>query len=416
MSSVKFKCVLVIVDGLGDLPVESLRGQTPLEAAYTPALDGLAAAGRYGLVDPISQGAKPNTHSGAGLLLGLEPAELQKLMRGPVEAEGAGRVLQAGEVALRANFAHVKSSFGGFTVQDRRAGRITEGAKELAAVLSHVDLGDGVVAEFQSTHQHRGVLVLSGEGLDPGVSDTDPGDEELPAPVLKCMSLSQAPAARRTAEKINLYLKLAHDLLQNHPVNIARSLAGNHPANGIITRGAGSRGVLHNVIRRQGLGAAVVSGCNTVCGLGRMFGFEVITNAAFTGGVDTDIAGKIQAALDALQRNDIAFVHFKAPDVCAHDRKPAAKRDFLERMDKALAPLVNQKIITALAADHSTDSNSGIHTAHPVPALFYSPDHGAGLVGMNFSERSCLNGSMNRQNSSDFLQKVLAAMKGQLDT
>jgi 2,3-bisphosphoglycerate-independent phosphoglycerate mutase len=146
-----------------------------------------------------------------------------------------------------------------------------------------------------------------------------------------------------------------------------------------------------------------------------MFGYEVISNPSFTGGVDTDIAGKIQAALDALQRHDLVFVHFKAPDVCAHDRRPAAKRDFLERMDRAMAPLMNRKIITALAADHSTDSNTGIHTEHPVPALFYSPDHGAGLVGMNFSERSCLSGSMNRQSGSDFLQKVLAAMKGQLD-
>ena len=414
MSNVRYKCVLFIVDGLGDLPVESLAGQTPLEAAYTPALDRLAAAGWYGLVDPIGQGAQPNTHSGAGLLLGLEPAELQKLMRGPVEAEGVGRVLKAGDVALRANFAQVKTSFGELVVLDRRAGRITEGARELAAVLRHVDLGDRVVAEFQSTHQHRGVLVLSGEGLDPGVSDTDPGDQELPAPVLECMALS--PAARKTAEKIKLYLRLANGLLQSHPVNIARSLAGKPPANGIITRGAGSREVLHNVIRQQGLSAAVVSGCNTVCGLGRMFGFEVISNPGFTGGVDTDIDGKIHAALDALQRNDMAFVHFKAPDVCAHDRQPAAKRDFLERMDMALTPLFNEKTIIALAADHSTDSNSGLHTAHPVPALIYSPDHRAGREDLNFSERSCLNGSMNRQNSSDFLQKVLAAMKGQLNT
>jgi 2,3-bisphosphoglycerate-independent phosphoglycerate mutase len=228
--------------------------------------------------------------------------------------------------------------------------------------------------------------------------------------------MSLSPAARKTAGKIDLYIKLAHGLLQNHPVNLARSLSGKPPANCIITRGAGSGGVLHNVLRRQGLSAAVISGCNTVCGLGRMFGYEVITHPAFTGGVDTDIAGKIQAALDALQRNDIAFIHFKAPDVCAHDRRPAAKRDFLERMDKALVPMLDKKIIIALAADHSTDSNTGMHTAHPVPALYYSPDHGAGLAGMNFSEHSCLNGTLQRQNSSDFLQKVLAAMKGQLDT
>ncbi len=404
---------MFIVDGLGDLPVESLDGQTPLEAAYTPALDRLAAAGWYGLVDPIGRGAKPSTHSGAGLLLGLEPAESQSLARGPVEAEGAGLVLQAGDVALRANFAHVQSSLGGLLVLDRRAGRINEGAKELAAALHHLDLGDGVTAEFQSTHQHRGVLVLSGEGLDAGVSDTDPGDEEVPAPLLRCNALS--PGGRKTADKINQYLKTANDLLQDHPVNRARRAAGKPPANGIITRGAGSRGLMHNVLLSQGLSAAVVSGCNTVCGLGRMFGFEVISNPGFTGGVNTDISGKIRAAVVALQRKDIVFVHFKAPDVCAHDRKPAAKRDFLERMDTALTPLFNEKIVIALAADHSTDSNSGLHTAHPVPALIHSHGHRAGHKDLNFSERACARGSMDRQNSSDFLQKVLAAMQGQLE-
>jgi 2,3-bisphosphoglycerate-independent phosphoglycerate mutase len=414
MPGVRYKCVFLIVDGLGDLPVESLRGQTPLEAAYTPALDRLAAAGRYGLVDPAGKGAKPSTHSGAALLLGLEPAEIQWLMRGPVEAEGAGRELQAGEVALRANFAHLKPSHDGFVVLDRRAGRITHGVRELAAVLSQLDLGDGVCAEFRSTHQHRGVLVLSGEGLDAGVSDTDPGDENMPAPVMRCQPFS--PVARKTAEKLNLYVKMANALLQDHPVNRTRSSAGKPLANGIITRGAGTRGVLHNVISQKGLSAAVVSGCNTVCGLGRMFGFEVITRAAFTGGVDTDLAGKIRAALDALQRNDISFVHFKAPDVCAHDRHPAAKREFLERMDTAMTTLFGQKILVALAADHSTDSNSGMHTAHPVPALLHFAYDRTERERVNFSERACQWGTMNRQSGSDFLQKVLAGMVGQLDT
>jgi 2,3-bisphosphoglycerate-independent phosphoglycerate mutase len=132
--------------------------------------------------------------------------------------------------------------------------------------------------------------------------------------------------------------------------------------------------------------------------------------------VDTDIAGKIQAALEALQGHDLVFVHFKAPDVCAHDRRPAAKREFLERMDTAITPLFGQKILVALAADHSTDSNTGTHTEHPVPALLHFAYDRAGREHVNFSERACQRGTMNRQSGSDFLQKVLAGMMGQLDT
>ena len=68
-------CVVLILDGLGDLPVASLGGRTPLEAASTPNLDRFAAAGSYGLVDTVAEGVVPNTHTGVGLLFGLNPKQ-----------------------------------------------------------------------------------------------------------------------------------------------------------------------------------------------------------------------------------------------------------------------------------------------------------------------------------------------------
>ena len=56
------KGVLLILDGLGDLPVSILDGQTPLEAADTPVMDRLAGSGLYGLVDPIGPGKIPSTY------------------------------------------------------------------------------------------------------------------------------------------------------------------------------------------------------------------------------------------------------------------------------------------------------------------------------------------------------------------
>jgi 2,3-bisphosphoglycerate-independent phosphoglycerate mutase len=406
MNDTNEPCILIIVDGLGDRPIATLGGKTPLEAAQTPNLDLLAAAGIYGLVDPIGQGIIPNTHSGAGILLGMPADKAEELKRGPVEAAGAGRELQSGEVALRANFASVKPAFGGFVVTDRRAGRITEGAAELGAVLNQVDLDDGVLAEFRSTDQHRGVVVLSGPDLEAAISDTDPGDEELPAPLLRCHPLEFS--AMRTAAKVNALIKKAHSLLQDHPVNIARAAAGKPPANGLITRGAGSRLDIQNIIKQMGLSAALITGCNTVRGLARLFGIDVIEDSRFTATAATDIDAKIHAALETLNSHDLAFIHFKAPDICAHDRKPEAKRKFLERLDKAMAPLMHQSIAVALSADHTTDSNTGLHTADPVPSLFYSPRMGPGLAGIKFGETACRSGTMERQTSGAFLQQVLS--------
>jgi len=402
------KCVLLIIDGLGDLPVPEFDGKTPLEAAHTPLLDQLAGAGRYGLLDPIKPGVIPNTHSGTGMLMGLLPEQADRLNRGPVEAAGAGLVLAPGDIAVRANFATIERRDGGFLITDRRAGRITAGTDELAAALKDVDLGDGIHANLLSTDQHRGVLVLSGPGLNASISDTDPRESVMPATLEACRPLS--PEAELTAAKINLFIDEAYRRLVDHPINIARAGDGKPCATGIITRGAGAQFGLDHTLQKLGIRAAVVSGCNTVLGVGRVFGFDAITEQRFTATVETDLHAKVAAVVEALRDHDMVFIHVKAPDICSHDRHPRAKRDFLQRMDEALQPLLDTGTVIAVAADHTTDSNTGFHTSDPVPGLIWQPGSGRSGSPVRFGETACAQGNMERQLSSDFLLKVLLAM------
>lgn len=404
--------MLVILDGLGDLPVSVLNGQTPLEAANTPVLDRLARSGLFGLVDPIRPGEIPSTNSGCGVLLGVLPEQLDRLKRGPVEASGAGRTLNAGEVAVRANFATLEIQQDGMVVVNRRAGRISESASELAAVLQAVDLGDGVMAELQATDQHRCVLVLSGPGLDPGVSDTDPGDGAIPALLKPCRPL-RAEAAF-TADKVNCFIETAHRKLAGHPVNLDRIKAGKPLANGVITRGAGAAFELENVVRNRGVSASVVAGCNTVLGLTRTLGFEAQSDPRFTAEANTDLLAKMKAAVKALENHDLVYVHIKAPDLFAHDRQPENKRDFLELCDQAFGTLEKAGVVIALAADHTTDSNCGAHTADPVPALLYDPASAGDAIPpsepVNFGEKACSSGKLPRQSGHEFLLRLLDMM------
>jgi 2,3-bisphosphoglycerate-independent phosphoglycerate mutase len=403
------KCVFLILDGLGDLPASVLSGRTPLEDAETPVLNSLAAAGRFGLVDPIGPGIVPNTHSGCGALMGVLPEQLGRLHRGPVEASGAGYTLRPGDIAARANFATLEDQEGGLAIRDRRAGRIDSDTQELATALQNLDLGDGITADLLSTDQHRCVLVFSGPGLDPAVSDTDPGDRGTTAWVKACSPY--APEATLTAQKFNRFIELAHEILDVHPVNLARVQAGQLPANGVITRGAGAGLSLDNVVLDRGLSAAMVTGCNTVIGLARTVGYEVRTDRRFTAAADTDLPGKMEAALSALDDHDLVYVHIKAPDLFAHDHQPRQKRDFLQDIDRAMASLKKAGVMIALAADHSTDCNSGSHTADPVPALLYSPfEQNASPEPVNFGETACAIGNMPRQTSHELLLRVLAAM------
>jgi 2,3-bisphosphoglycerate-independent phosphoglycerate mutase len=109
----------------------------------------------------------------------------------------------------------------------------------------------------------------------------------------------------------------------------------------------------------------------------------------------------------------LVYVHIKAPDLFAHDGQPENKRDFLELCDEALGTLENAGVMIVLAADHTTDSNCGAHTADPVPALLYDPalpSGGTPPEPVNFGEKACSNGTMPRQNSHELLLRLLDKM------
>jgi 2,3-bisphosphoglycerate-independent phosphoglycerate mutase len=415
------KGVILIIDGFGDNPVPALGDRTPLEAADTPNLDRLAGNGETGLVDPIAEGVVPNTHSGAGTLMGLSSASIEMLKRGPVEAAGYGYRLKNGDVALRANLATFDQQGDTRIVRDRRAGRIDRDSDALLAGLSHVELAGNVVATLKPTDQHRGVLVFSGAGLSASVSDTDPGVDSSqtgePVYALACEPLDhESPAAVRTAGLINEFIKRAEIHLEAHPVNLQRQRAGQLPANGLLLRGAGVSLDTDSHIRRLGIRTAVVAGCNTVLGLGGLSGFNTVNRPSFTASLDTDVNAKILAALEDLRDHDMVYVHVKAPDICAHDCKPQAKLEMLQRIDTALEPLHTAGVIVAVCADHCTDSNTGLHTADPVPSLLSDTASVSGNDSVSFGERDCASGSLGRITSEQFLATVVEALGCRIPT
>lgn len=409
--SLRHKGLIIILDGLGDRPVAELNGKTPLEAAHTPHMNGLAAKGMCGMVDPLSPGIPVATHTGTGLMLGLAPCDAINLPRGPVEAAGIGLAIQPGDLAIRCNFATLEASpEGGLKVIDRRAGRISEGTEELAAALQDIPLGDGISASIQPSTQHRAVLHITGAGLSEAITDTDPGDDRLPCDVLTSHPINaEVQTAARTATALNRFIQEAHARLKDHSLNIKRQQQGLLPANGIITRGAGMLRNVRNLVNRLGLKAALIAGEGSVIGLGRLFDFSVINEPAFTALANTDLKAKIDAANKALQTHDIVFLHIKAPDICAHDFDPQAKMELLERLDQYLSALAQDNLVIGISGDHSTDSSSGDHCGDPVPSIIYSPS-GRRDNCTDYGETQCLHGGLGRISATSFLLSVLDNM------
>jgi 2,3-bisphosphoglycerate-independent phosphoglycerate mutase len=373
------KGILVIADGLGGRPTD-VDGRTCLEAAETPVLDELARLGALGLVDPIGPGVRPGSDTAHLSLLGYDPHAVYT-GRGVFECLGIGMVVREGDVCFRANFASVEARGSEFIVTDRRAGRIESGQHELAEALNAIDLesAPGVSFEFRASTQHRGALLLRGDGLSRHVTENDPHATGKSASRFATEAGHDDEAARRTAAVLNEFVERAYETLRDHPVNLRRIEEGIPSANFVLARGAADCPHIESIESLYGVRGAVIAGGALYRGVALACGMVPIDVAGATGGLDTDLRAKAAATLTALDSFDYVFTHIKGTDNAGHDQDAAAKTGFIERIDREFfGPLIEgvDASVTHLAftGDHTTPIDFGDHTHEPVPVLFFGPN------------------------------------------
>jgi 2,3-bisphosphoglycerate-independent phosphoglycerate mutase len=376
----KMKAILIIADGLGGRPTDQ-GGKTCLEAARTPHLDELAARGALGLVDPIAPGVRPGSDTAHLSLLGYDP-HVVYTGRGVFECLGIGMTVNPGDICFRANFATVTPNEGRFIVKDRRAGRISSGQAELAKALNSISLEKslGIEFKFRPSTQHRGALLLRGDGLSRYVTENDPHKINVKALDFKPMDGHDDEGSRRTAAALNELAKRSYDVLHDHPVNRERERAGEKAANYILARGASDLPHLDPIAAIYGgVSGAVIAGGALYRGIALACGMEVRDAPGATGGLDTDLRSKAKTALAALETFDYVFIHVKGTDNAGHDHDAKAKTAFIERIDAELiAPLMEgvdwKETHLAITGDHTTPTEYGEHTAEPVPILYVGPN------------------------------------------
>jgi 2,3-bisphosphoglycerate-independent phosphoglycerate mutase len=394
------KILLIVCDGMGDRPCEELAGKTPLEAAYTPNLDLLASEGMCGLMDTIGVGVRPGSDTSHLSLFGYDPKEYYT-GRGPFEAAGAEMQLQEGDLAFRANFGTVDENL---VVTDRRAGRIDD-VTGLCEAVDGLE-ADGVKFIIKAGTGHRAGLIMRGEGLSHCISDNDSHEEG--AKILEVKPLDGTPEAKKTADALNTWVMKAHEILRDHPVNKKRIEDGKPPGNMILERGPGMLGKVPSMQERYGLKAACVAGAGLYKGVAKVVGMDLYTPEGATGKKNTDVKAKVNKAVELLNGEyDYVFIHIKATDNFSHDGDPKGKRDFIEKIDNAVAPLLELKdTVVAVTADHSTPCSIKNHSGDPVPLLIWGPDMRTDDVG-EFGERPCGKGILHRIRGLDLMNELL---------
>lgn len=151
------KYVVLVGDGMGDYPVESLGGMTPLQAANCPTIRTFAALGETRMVTTVPEGMPPGSDVANLALLGYDAA-LNYTGRAPIEAAGADIPMKPSDVAFRCNLVTVTDDG---IMEDYSAGHITtKEGRELIASIQTALGREGLT--FHPGVQYRHILVWDG--------------------------------------------------------------------------------------------------------------------------------------------------------------------------------------------------------------------------------------------------------------
>jgi 2,3-bisphosphoglycerate-independent phosphoglycerate mutase len=361
------KIVLLILDGLGGLPMEP-GGPTELEAANTPNLDALAARSDLGLSLPVAAGVSPGSGPGHLALFGYDPIRFL-VGRGVLSALGVGFDLDRSDLAARINFATLDESG---KISDRRAGRIpSERGAELVDLLKdNVEL-DGVEIFLTHEKEYRAVVVFRGGGLSDDLSDTDPQRTGLePLPVTPH---GDSGEARHSAEVANAFVEQANEVLRDQ-----------HPANTVLLRGFGKHPALPSFEDAYKLRAAAIASYPMYKGLARLAGMELLQEGA-------GISGELDTLEGAWADHDFFFVHIKPTDAAGEDGDFDRKVSVIEEVDGLLPRILDLgPDALAITGDHATPAKLKSHSWHGVPFLLHSPY--TLPTAEIFGERACAGG------------------------
>ncbi|MDQ3506841.1 MAG: 2,3-bisphosphoglycerate-independent phosphoglycerate mutase [Actinomycetota bacterium] len=364
------KIILLILDGLGGLPMEA-GGKTELEAANSPNLDAMAAESDLGMSRPVAAGVSPGSGPGHLGLFGYDPLEYI-VGRGVLSALGVGFELGENDLAARINFATLD---GDGKISDRRAGRISsEKGEELVALLNEkVSLGG---AEFFVTHEkeYRAVVVFRGEGFSGSLSDTDPqrvGLEPLSVTPADDSNASQ----KRSVSVANEFINKANEVL-----------ADEHPANTVLLRGFGMHPTLPSFDEAYKLNAVAIAGYPMYKGLARLAGMELKKEGE-------GISGEIETLKSSWDSHDFFFVHMKPTDAAGEDGDFDRKKEVIEEVDALLPEILSlEPDVLAITGDHGTPAKMKSHSWHGVPFMLRSEY--TLPTGDKFGERACIAGSL----------------------
>ncbi|MBI4597406.1 MAG: cofactor-independent phosphoglycerate mutase [Candidatus Omnitrophica bacterium] len=357
------KYVVVLPDGVADVPIAALGNKTPLEAAKHPNMDWIAANGVTGWAHTIPQGFPPGSDVGCMSVFGYDPKKYYT-GRAPLEAAAQGIALGDGDVAFRCNTVTITDG----VMTDYSAGHIESADSHELIKTVNERLGSKHGVRFYPGVSYRHLMVI--HGAEYGKTQCVPAHDLSDKPVM--------PPKGMGAEKLGQILCEAAGILKDHPVNQRRIAAGKRPANQLWFWGQGTVAKFPLFQKEYGLKGACISAVDIVRGLGTLVGFDIIKVPGITGYFDTNYKGKAEYALKALENHDFVLVHVEPTDEAGHMGDAQKKIQAIEDTDRLVVGTLleglkkrGEPYAIMIVCDHPTSTALKTHIAEPVPFAMY---------------------------------------------
>lgn len=400
------KYLVVLCDGMADVPCPELNNKTPMECANKPTIDKLCSLSEVGICKTVADGLKPGSDVANLTVMGYDPL-VSYTGRSPLEAASIGIDLKDTDVTLRTNLVTLsdEENYCDKTMVDYCGGDIsTQEAHELIKTIDK-ELGNEIY-KFYGGVSYRHCLVVNG-------GTTELGDMTPPHDISGRV-IGKYLSNHENARPLIELMKKSYDILKNHPVNVERVKKGLRPANSIWLWGEGTKPVISDFKQKNGVSGAVISAVDLLKGIGKCGNMSVPEVEGATGYIDTNFVGKRDTAINEFKNGtEYVYLHFEAPDECGHRGEAQNKVKAIEYIDSlAVAPLLSYLESTGedfrilIMPDHPTPLDIKTHSRTPVPYLIYDSKNKQNGPSV-FTEETAKQSGIFVEHGPDILNKLL---------
>jgi len=391
------KYAIIIPDGAADEPLEQFGNKTVLEAAHTPSMDKVSTLGRQGLVRTVPLDMEAGSDVAQMSLLGYDPRRYYT-GRAPIEAVARNIKLSLDDWVFRCNLITIADG----KMADHSAGHIsTAEAGKLIKELSE-QLGNKQI-RFHTGVSYRHLVVFKGLDFD---VQTYPPHDHIGTAIEKIL-----PRGKGAELLINL-MACSQQLFTNHDINKVRKDLDENQVSSIWLWGQGKRAQMEHFQKRFGLKGVTITAVDLVRGLSKLIGFDLIDVPGATGFIDTNYQGKASAAIKALDKYDIVFIHIEAPDEAAHSGNAEMKKKAIEQIDKYIVGPVLEALQAyeiwriLVMPDHPTPIRTCAHSPEPVPFAM-AGDNISGILHTTFNESNAAKSGFRIDNGFELMEYFL---------